>query len=120
MFHNNFFTRVAIACLTASTIIACNPTPEASDSTSSTTTETSTIPIGVGVAQTSNVALLGQEQVIGAKLAETYFNDNEGINGTAIKLIFQDVAGDEQGAINAFNTLINQDNVVGIIGPTLS
>jgi branched-chain amino acid transport system substrate-binding protein len=79
-----------------------------------------TIHIGIGVAQTSNVALLGQEQVAGAKIAEKYFNDKGGVDGTPIKLVFQDTGGDEQGAINAFNTLINQDKVVGIVGPTLS
>ncbi|MCL6436683.1 MAG: ABC transporter substrate-binding protein [Leptolyngbyaceae cyanobacterium HOT.MB2.61] len=79
-----------------------------------------TIAIGVGVAQTSNVALLGQEQVAGAKIAEKYFNDRGGINGTPIKLLFQDTGGDEAGAINAFQTLINRDKVVGIVGPTLS
>ncbi|PZV13249.1 MAG: branched-chain amino acid ABC transporter substrate-binding protein [Leptolyngbya sp.] len=78
------------------------------------------VAIGVGVAQTSNVALLGQEQVAGAKIAEKYFNDNGGINGTPIKLVFQDTAGDEAGAINAFQTLITQNKVVGIVGPTLS
>jgi branched-chain amino acid transport system substrate-binding protein len=72
------------------------------------------------VAQTSNVALLGQEEVAGAKIAEKYFNDKGGIDGTPIKLVFQDTGGDEQGAINAFQTLINQDKVVGIVGPTLS
>ena len=77
------------------------------------------IPIGVAVAQTSNVALFGQEQVTGAQLAEKFFNDQGGVNGGPIKLVFQDTAGDEQGAINAFQTLIN-DNVVAIIGPTLS
>jgi len=78
------------------------------------------ITIGIGVAQTSNVALLGQEEVAGAKIAEKYFNDNGGIGGTPIKLAFQDTAGDEAGAINAFQTLINRDKVVGIVGPTLS
>jgi branched-chain amino acid transport system substrate-binding protein len=78
------------------------------------------IAIGVGVAQTSNVALLGQEQVAGVKLAEKFFNDNKGVNGTPIKLIIQDTAGDEAGAINAFQTLISKDKVVGIVGPTLS
>ena len=76
--------------------------------------------IGIAVAQTSNVALLGQEQVIGAKLAEKFFNDRGGVNGRPIKLIYQDTAGDEQGAINAFQNLINKDKVVGIVGPTLS
>jgi branched-chain amino acid transport system substrate-binding protein len=78
------------------------------------------IPIGIAFAQTSNVALLGQEGVNGVKIAEKYFNDKGGINGTPIKLVLQDTSGDEQGAINAFQTLINKDKVVGIIGPTLS
>jgi len=99
-----------VSCLL---IVACGQT-------SSNPTSSSTIPIGIAVAQTSNVALLGQEQVTGAKIAEAYFNKQGGINGTPIRLVFQDTAGDEQGAINAFNTLISQDKVVGIVGPTLS
>ena len=78
------------------------------------------IPIGAAFSQTSNYALLAQESVIGAKIAEKYFNDKGGINGTPIKLIFQDTGGDEAGAINAFQTLINQDRVVGIVGPSAS
>jgi branched-chain amino acid transport system substrate-binding protein len=77
------------------------------------------IKIGIAVAQTSNVALLGQEQVIGAQIAEAYFNEQGGINGRPIELVFQDTAGDEAGAINAFQTLL-QDDVIGIVGPTLS
>jgi branched-chain amino acid transport system substrate-binding protein len=102
-----------------------NPTNNAQNSTNTTTTvattsNTNSIPIGVAVAQTSNVALLGQEQVAGARIAEKYFNDKGGVNGTPIKLVFQDTAGDEAGTINAFQTLINKDKVVGIVGPTLS
>ncbi|MGQ9910343.1 MAG: ABC transporter substrate-binding protein [Candidatus Flexifilum sp.] len=77
------------------------------------------IKIGIAVAQTSNVALLGQEQVIGAQIAEDYFNELGGVNGRPIELVFQDTAGDEAGAINAFQTLISA-GVVGIVGPTLS
>lgn len=77
------------------------------------------IKIGVAVAQTSNVALLGQEQVIGAQIAGDYFNERGGVNGRPIELVFQDTAGDEAGAINAFQTLISE-GVVGILGPTLS
>jgi len=99
-----------VSCLL---VVACGQT-------SSNPTSLSAIPIGIAVAQTSNVALLGQEEVTGAKIAEAYFNKQGGINGTPIRLVFQDTAGDEQGAINAFNTLISQDKVVGIVGPTLS
>lgn len=88
--------------------------------TSTTTSISGPIPIGIAFAQTSNVALLGQEGVAGAKIAEKYFNNQGGINGTPIKLVFQDASGDEAGAINAFQTLINKDKVVGIVGPTLS
>ncbi len=78
------------------------------------------IVIGVAVAQTSNVALFGQEQVIGAQIAEEFFNERGGINGRPFRLAFADTGGDEAGAINAFQTLINRENVVGILGPTLS
>ena len=78
------------------------------------------IPIGIAVAQTSNIALFGQEQVNGAKVAEERINAAGGVNGTKIALAFQDTSGDEAGAVNAFQNLINRDKVVAIIGPTLS
>ena len=108
-----------MSCLLA---VACTPTNNNTITPNSPTTSgnQSSIPIGIAVAQTSNVALLGQEQVTGVKIAETYFNKLGGVNGTPIRLVLQDTAGDEQGAINAFNTLISQDKVVGIVGPTLS
>ena len=80
----------------------------------------SPIPIGIGVAQTSNVALFGEEQVNGARIAEKLLNAHGGVTGTPIKLVFQDTGGDEAGAVNAFQNLINRDKVVGIVGPTLS
>jgi branched-chain amino acid transport system substrate-binding protein len=78
------------------------------------------IPIGVSVAQTGPVALAGQEQVLGAQIAEEYFNKHGGVNGRPIKLIFQDGGSDEPTAINAFQNLINVAKVVGIMGPSLS
>lgn len=92
------------------TTTASSPTPGSSK----------TIPIGIALAQTSNVALLGQEGIAGAKFAEKYFNDKGGIDGKPIQLVIQDTGGEEAGAINAFQTLITQNKVVGIVGPTLS
>jgi len=116
----SFAIAAIISCLL---IVACGQTssPDSNKPNSPTSAASQTaIPIGIAFAQTSNVALLGQEGTVGAKIAEAYFNKQGGINGTPIRLIFQDTAGDEQGAINAFNTLISQDKVVGIVGPTLS
>ncbi|HYX34483.1 MAG TPA: ABC transporter substrate-binding protein [Oligoflexus sp.] len=80
---------------------------------------TEPLPIGAALSQTSNVALLGQEQIIGVRLAEEYFNSKGGVGGTKIQVILEDSAGDEASAINAFNALIRK-NVVAIVGPTLS
>src|SRR5690348_5848600 len=92
-------------CATSFVLAACTPpasntggsTTGNATAVSSTGTKLDSIPIGIAVAQTSNVALFGTEQVIGAKLAEKYINDKGGINGTPIKLMIQDTAGDENG-----------------------
>lgn len=104
----------------SSTNTASKATPDSATNTAATTSTSGGIPIGIALAQTSNVALLGQEGFVGAKIAEKYFNEKGGINGTPIRLVMQDTGGDEAGAINAFQTLINKDKVVGIVGPTLS
>ncbi len=102
-------------------LTACSQANTGTEATNTGATTASTaIPIGIAFAQTSNVALLGQELVAGAKVAEKYFNDQGGINGTPVKLVFQDTGGEEAGTINAFQTLINNGKVVGIVGPTLS
>ncbi|KGF72112.1 branched-chain amino acid ABC transporter substrate-binding protein [Neosynechococcus sphagnicola sy1] len=101
-------------------LAACTVAENFSLSPKETAISSQTIPIGIAVAQTSNVALLGQESVAGAEIAEQYFNQHGGVNGTPIKLVFQDTGGDEAGAINAFQTLITQNHIVGIVGPSSS
>jgi branched-chain amino acid transport system substrate-binding protein len=79
------------------------------------------IRLGVAVAQTGGgAAALGQDQVIGVTLAEQFFNERGGVNGRPIEIVLQDTLVDEAGAINAFNTLLGDDSIVGIVGPTLS
>lgn len=122
MFKKSIFAQILTSLLTFALVVACSQSnaPEKSANNGGNAAVGSSIPIGIAVAQTSNVALLGQEQVTGARIAEKFFNEKGGVNGTPIELIFQDTSGDEQGTINAFNKLITQDKVVGIVGPTLS
>jgi branched-chain amino acid transport system substrate-binding protein len=124
MFKRKYINQLLISLCTFVLIVGCTQNNTATNPSGSPSAAGNTardaIAIGIAVAQTSNVALLGQEEVIGAKIAEQIFNQKGGVNGTPIKLVFQDTAGDEQGAINAFNTLITQAKVVGIVGPTLS
>ncbi|MFN6486904.1 MULTISPECIES: ABC transporter substrate-binding protein [unclassified Nostoc] len=105
-------------------LVACgksgNNNANSANNPTVTTGVANPISIGIAFAQTSNVALLGQEGTDGVKIAENYFNNKGGINGRPIKLVYQDTGGDEVGAINAFQTLISKDKVVGIVGPTLS
>jgi branched-chain amino acid transport system substrate-binding protein len=75
------------------------------------------VAIGISGASTANLA---QDQKIGVQLAEKWVNANGGINGRKLQLVIQDTSGDEAGAIAAFNALIDNDKVVGIVGPTLS
>ena len=127
MIKRRQFIPLFLSGITFSLVVACNssqpsgtnitPSP---NSTTTTSQNANGIPIGVVLAQTSNAALLGQEQVIGVKIAEQYFNQQGGVNGTPIKIVLQDGGGDEQSAINAFNTLITQEKVVAILGPSLS
>ncbi|BAY99127.1 extracellular ligand-binding receptor [Tolypothrix tenuis PCC 7101] len=119
----NAIARQTVLLFTCSVLlIGCGKSSSThkTSTTNSTSEATNAIPIGIAFAQTSNVALLGQEGTDGVKIAEKYFNAKGGINGKPIKLIFQDTGGDEVGTVNAFQTLINQNKVVGIIGPTLS
>ena len=121
MLRKRLLIPLILSLVTFGLVVACNSgTPTGQNPSPAEKAATGAIPIGAALAQTSNVALLGQEQVIGVKIAETYFNKKGGVNGTPIKVIIQDVAGDEQGAINAINTLITQDKVVAILGPSLS
>ena len=116
--------QTALLFICSMLLIACSKSgstgANSAKNPTATTGTSDAIPIGIAFAQTSNVALLGQEGTDGVKIAEKYFNAQGGINGRPIKLIYQDTGGDEVGAINAFQTLINQDKVIGIVGPTLS
>ncbi|WP_338038739.1 hypothetical protein [Neosynechococcus sphagnicola] len=78
------------ACL-LSLLSACGgqtSPPEAESGSSGTS-----LPLGAALAQTGNVALFGQEQIAGIKIAEQYFNQGQGIAGTPIKLVIQDTGG---------------------------
>ncbi|MHB8626666.1 MAG: ABC transporter substrate-binding protein [Aggregatilineales bacterium] len=78
------------------------------------------VEIGVALAQTGPTSLLGLDEVAGTKIALDYFNQRGGINGRPIQLDAQDTGSDAAGAINAFNALLGNNNIVGILGPVLS
>ncbi|MFY0546373.1 ABC transporter substrate-binding protein [Brevibacillus sp. H7] len=78
-----------------------------------------TAKIGVVSFLSGSGAAYGEAQKNGLELALAELNEaNKG--KLKIELQFEDSGGKKESAINAVNKLINQDQVVAIIGPTLS
>lgn len=73
--------------------------------------------IGVVAFMSGGGAAYGQAQKEGLELAKDEINAQGKVK---IELVYEDSRGEKTEAINAANKLINKDNVVGLIGPTLS
>lgn len=82
--------------------------------------DSNTIKIGLIAPLTGGVAVYGTAVEKAVKLCTEQFNDNGGINGKKIKLIVYDDKGDATEAMNAYNRLVNSDNIVALIGPVTS
>jgi branched-chain amino acid transport system substrate-binding protein len=73
--------------------------------------------IGVIAWMTGSGAAYGEAITNGFKLAQKEINEKGEVN---IELIIEDSAGKQEQALSAAQKLINSDNVVAILGPTLS
>ena len=60
-----------------------------------------------------------QSQSIGLAVAQINASGYMG-EGTTLEIIYEDAQGDAEQAINAMTKLVEEDGVVGVIGPTLS
>ncbi|SHI77890.1 ABC transporter substrate-binding protein [Desulfosporosinus lacus] len=76
-----------------------------------------TAKIGVVAYLSGGGAAYGQSQKEGLDLAKDEIN---ALGKVKIELVYEDSRGNNTEAINAVNKLINKDNVVALIGPTLS
>jgi branched-chain amino acid transport system substrate-binding protein len=81
-----------------------------------TITDKDSIKIGVISSQTGVGSYLGQQQIRGFEIALEEINNNGGINGQEIKLIFEDSKSEAKEGVNVANKLINIDEVKYIIG----
>ncbi len=76
------------------------------------------IKVGVILSLTGNYAGLGEPEKKALELEVKQINDAGGINGRPIELIIEDDGTDEAKAVSAAAKLIEQDNVVAILGAT--
>ncbi len=78
------------------------------------------IKVGCAHALSGPIALYGEPIANGIHLAESEINASGYLGDATLEVICEDTAGDKAQSINVFQKLINQDKVVGILGPTLS
>lgn len=90
--------------------------------TANTTPENLAGPIKIGAAHALSGPLVEQGQSIrnGIDLAVKEINDTQFLGEGVLQVIWEDTAGDKDQAVRAFTKLINEDQVVAILGPTLS
>lgn len=78
------------------------------------------IKIGATGPYTGETAMYGVACKEGMELAEKEINENGGVNGKKIKIVFYDTKGDTTETVNAYNRLRDQDEVVAFIGSVLT
>jgi branched-chain amino acid transport system substrate-binding protein len=77
-----------------------------------------TITVGYLTANTGPIAADSQALSSGARNYIRYINEQEGINGRKIKVIYEDTGYSIPRAIAAFKKLLYKDNVLTFFGPT--
>ena len=104
---NLFATLTAVACAWA--LVFCLTTPAAAQ-----------IKVGAILAETGGASFLGgpEARTIRMKVAE--INAAGGINGEKIELIVKDSGANPQKAISFAKQLIEEENVLAILGPSTS
>lgn len=78
------------------------------------------IKIGALFAVTGPASFLGAPEAKTAQMLADKINAKGGINGSQIKLIIKDTKGDPATAVSFAKQLIEEDNVLAIIGPSTS
>lgn len=76
--------------------------------------------IGAIFSVTGDNSPLGEPEKDTALLLEERINKKGGINGHPVRIIIEDDAGQETKTVLAAKKLVEQDNVVAVVGPTLS
>lgn len=76
--------------------------------------------IGASFALTGDVAVYGKAANNGAQLAVKEFNEKGGVLDKQVEYLVEDNKGDQIEATNAFNKLVDKENIVAFIGSDVS
>jgi branched-chain amino acid transport system substrate-binding protein len=121
------FTAACAAPAAAPTAAPAAPTSAAAKPAAQTTPAAAgsgalsgTAKVGFVFSMTGAGAVYGATQKNGAQLAIDEINASGQLGQAKLEGVFEDDASDKAQGINVFQKLINQDKVLGIVGPTLS
>ncbi len=78
------------------------------------------IPLGVNLGLTGVTAQYSIPQQQGIQLAIDEINSSGYLNGATLRGIYEDSGDNNEGAIAAMEKLIDEDEVIGVIGPSFS
>ncbi len=120
--RRRFLSLVAVAALLLAGCALTPPsaTPGAGGSSAAPTNLSGDVPVGAVWSLTGAAAVYGTSQKKAADLAVEEINSSGLLGQAKLKLTTEDDRSTKEGAIAAFEKLINQDKVVAILGPTLS
>jgi branched-chain amino acid transport system substrate-binding protein len=116
MTHRLLTLIMALAML----LVACAPTQVTPSESFSGSIVTGDVPIGAVWSLTGAGAVYGSSQQKAADLAVQEINGSGRLGQAKLKLTTEDDRSTKEGAIAAFQKLLNRDKVVAIVGPTLS
>ncbi len=101
---------MALMLLLTAVLSGCSSAPK----------EAETVKLGVIGPLTGDYSMYGTAVANAAKLAADEINAAGGIDGKQVEIIAYDSKGDKTEAVNAYNRLRDQDQIVGLIGGTFS
>lgn len=114
MRYTKKFGSLALVGLLSTAVLAACGDEEGSSN------DADTIKIGANLELSGGVAIYGSSVLDGAELAIEEINANGGIDGKQIELVQADNKSENAEATSAALKLIEQDNVVAMIGPATS
>jgi len=78
------------------------------------------VKLGILAPTSGDLAVYGQAVYNSAMMAVEELNAAGGINGSTIELIHYDNEGDPTKTMNLFNKLVDEDEIVALVGPVIS
>jgi branched-chain amino acid transport system substrate-binding protein len=110
----------ATAVLLAGCAAAANLTPATAAADDLTNAAAGETKIGVAIALSGAAGAYGASQRKGLLLAQDEINKAGGVDGHTLGLLIEDTASDKTQASTVFQNFIEEDQVLAILGPTLS